>query len=193
MLNRWGREIGEPLSWILGILVSIISIIKIYNLFNIKVYFSGGFLGIIIGFVLHELAHRNTARRYGLSTEFIAYTPGLILTFLSGFIPGIILLVPGYVKTTVYRYVPKLEKALFYSVAAGPATNIGLSAATRLLASIVGGHSLHAFLVDFSTINAWMAFFNLLPVPPLDGSKIISLNKPIWAVMIVASLLLFVF
>jgi Zn-dependent protease len=33
-------------------------------------------------------------------------------------------------------------------------------------------------------ISFFMAFFNLLPLPPLDGSKVIAWSLPAWAVSI---------
>ncbi|MCD6434530.1 MAG: site-2 protease family protein, partial [Candidatus Diapherotrites archaeon] len=33
-------------------------------------------------------------------------------------------------------------------------------------------------------INFFLAFFNLLPVPPLDGSKVIVWNKFVWLITI---------
>ena len=39
-------------------------------------------------------------------------------------------------------------------------------------------------------INSFLALFNLLPIPPLDGSKVISWNLPIWLISIVISGLL---
>ncbi|MEM3983774.1 MAG: hypothetical protein QW630_04545 [Sulfolobales archaeon] len=36
-------------------------------------------------------------------------------------------------------------------------------------------------------INAWIAFFNLLPLPPLDGSKIFRRSLIEWLVIFVTS------
>ncbi|MEB3844957.1 MAG: M50 family metallopeptidase [Desulfurococcales archaeon] len=184
------QEIGEPVSWVLGVLVSLFSIIKIYNIFNINAYISGSSIGLIVGLVLHELAHRYVSRRNGLYAEFVAYKPGLLLTALSGFIPNIILITPGYVKTTIYSYVPGLEKAITRSVAAGPATNLILSLLGYLAAHVAGSTETHIFLADFASINAWVAFFNLLPIPPLDGSKLFRYNKMLWGALIILSLIL---
>jgi Zn-dependent protease len=35
-------------------------------------------------------------------------------------------------------------------------------------------------------INAFLGVFNMLPIPPLDGSKVLAWNVGIWAVTIVA-------
>ncbi|MDO5826532.1 MAG: site-2 protease family protein, partial [Methanosphaera sp.] len=40
--------------------------------------------------------------------------------------------------------------------------------------------------VGFS-VNSFLALFNLLPIPPLDGSKVIRWNLPLWLITIVIS------
>ncbi|WP_211259700.1 site-2 protease family protein, partial [Thermococcus celericrescens] len=42
-----------------------------------------------------------------------------------------------------------------------------------------------------ATVNLWLAFFNLLPFPPLDGSKVVRWNAGYWAVSIGVAYLLF--
>jgi Zn-dependent protease len=42
----------------------------------------------------------------------------------------------------------------------------------------------------FAYINAWLAFFNLLPIPPLDGSKMIRTNPALWLPVIAVAALL---
>jgi Zn-dependent protease len=32
-------------------------------------------------------------------------------------------------------------------------------------------------------VNLWLAAFNLIPVPPLDGSKVFAWSKLIWAII----------
>jgi Zn-dependent protease len=63
--------------------------------------------------------------------------------------------------------------------AAGPATNIVLAlvaaAVFRLLALLsLPGSSIVMYMVAFFTlINLVLAFFNLIPIPPLDGSRVV--------------------
>ena len=38
--------------------------------------------------------------------------------------------------------------------------------------------------VSAAMINFFLALFNLLPIPPLDGSKVFTWNIPIWVVTI---------
>lgn len=55
--------------------------------------------------------------------------------------------------------------ALLYNVAAIVATNVSLSTGVWELISI--------FFIYFISINISLAVFNLIPIPPLDGSKIL--------------------
>jgi Zn-dependent protease len=59
---------------------------------------------------------------------------------------------------------------------AGPAMNILLAAAAvglTWVARWTGSSMMHEFCGDFAVLNLYLAFFNLLPVPPLDGSQIL--------------------
>ncbi len=182
-----GREIREPYSWILGLLAITFSIGKIQGVLDPKFYISSTFIGIILGFVVHELAHRTVGANYGFKTEFVAFTPGLLITFLTGFIPGIAILTPGYVKTTIYSYNFD-RKAFINSVAAGPESNIAISIISLILYYIIH----QPILIGIAQINAWIAFFNLIPVPPLDGSKIMRGAFNRWIIDFAASLLLLI-
>ncbi len=189
-----GAEIREPASWLLGVAAAVVSVAKVWNLHRIEVL-APILAAVLVGFVSHELAHRTVARRYGLYAEFIAYTPSLAITFLSGFIPGLVILAPGYVAvyTGYYSYHPRVRDAYARSVAAGPATNIAISLASLALLELARpGPRAAVYLAYMADINAWMALFNLLPVPPLDGSKIFRWNTMLWAIMMAASIALMV-
>lgn len=50
-------------------------------------------------------------------------------------------------------------------------------------------HPLVFVFLMLANLNAFLAFFNLLPIPPLDGSKILAWNAPVYiAAMAVAAL-----
>jgi Zn-dependent protease len=147
---------------------------------------------ISAGFISHELAHRYTARSFGCFAEYRAWPLGLLLALLFsplGFVfaaPGAVMIRP---RADLWGREVWLERREYGLISlAGPLANISLAAALLLLhlrfpsaiSSIGGG------------INAWLAFFNLLPIPPLDGSKVFSWSKAIWAgAILVAAALLF--
>ena len=75
------------------------------------------------------------------------------------------------------------QQALLVSLA-GPATNIALAI---LAAGVLRAHLVHTNLAvrivfDAGFVNVVLAAFNLLPIPPLDGSAVIErFLPPSWA------------
>ena len=71
------------------------------------------------------------------------------------------------------------RKGMMLVGASGPATNFALSVAFAIVFRVVraagvmeGGMA--AGLVGAVMVNAILAFFNLIPIPPLDGSRIVA-------------------
>jgi Zn-dependent protease len=69
---------------------------------------------------------------------------------------------------------------------AGPVSNIGLALVSGTLLRIVGTEagqglffSLQLILSTLTIINLYLAFFNLIPLPPLDGSGVLSALLPV--------------
>lgn len=174
---------NEVVSWIIGLIAVIIAWMGI-NIFyprNWGSWETWSLIGIVSAFLIHELAHRLIAAKGGFRSRFVISPPWLLVTIISGFLP-IKIIAPGYVEVGAFSPVTPLSfKWLLYSVAGGPASNIVLAIITLPLAKIVPG------LLAVSTINAYVAFFNLLPIPPLDGSKIFSTTKSLWALLFIIS------
>ncbi|MGB9757203.1 MAG: site-2 protease family protein [Candidatus Bipolaricaulaceae bacterium] len=66
---------------------------------------------------------------------------------------------------------------------AGPAVNIALAGFTAAVARLlylagVRSASVYMFLALFTVISLLIAFFNLVPIPPLDGSRILTYFLP---------------
>ena len=146
-----------------------------------------------VAFLLHELAHKFIAQKYGYWAEFRRFSFGLILAvFLSFF--GFIFAAPGAV---MIAGLASKEQNGKISVA-GPLTNIILAGLFLLLGTFLAAFELFTPLlqsiVGFGTmINAWLALFNMIPIPPLDGSKVISWSFPAWIGIVgVAVLILFI-
>ena len=143
-------------------------------------------LVLIIAFTVHELAHALTADYLGDPTPRrmgrITLNPlkhldpfGTILLIVAGF---------GWAKPVMVnpmnmRGNPRTSMAIV--AAAGPLSNLILATIGAMfvrfglvsLAATGSALSPAFLLAEFIWINLILAFFNLIPIPPLDGSKIL--------------------
>lgn len=62
--------------------------------------------------------------------------------------------------------------------AAGPLSNLGLAIISALLLHVDTGGFLGEALLTFTTINIALFVFNLVPIPPLDGSRVLYAIAP---------------
>jgi len=143
------------------------------------------------GFVLHELSHKFTAQRYGYWAEFRVWPLGLLLALVTSFI-GFIFAAPG----ATYISGMNISQAENGKISlAGPLTNIAVAVA--FLPLVLFGVNPNSFWVQLGSegvsINIFLALFNMLPVPPLDGSKVFSWSKARWALVFVPLAVLFVY
>ena len=128
------------------------------------------FLLVGLAFILHELAHKFVAQLLGISAVFRTYGLGLLLAVATSFL-GLLFAAPGAVEIGAVR-----RKAHLLAIAAaGPITNILIA----MLASLWNS----PLAAPLFTLNVWVALFNLLPIPPLDGYKIFYTNNKIWALL----------
>lgn len=144
---------------------------------------------VIIASTFHEFAHAWTAYQLGDPT---AKSQGrLTLDPFKHIDPiGALMLIIfrfGWSKpvpVNPYNFErPVLDNALVAS--AGPISNIlmiiAVAIPTRLLQLVVNPDVFSAlllFIIPFIRINAILALFNLIPIPPLDGSRIIKVILP---------------
>jgi Zn-dependent protease len=143
-------------------------------------------LGLAIAIILHEVAHGYVALQLGDPTAKYAgrltlnpikhvdlWGTILIPLFLiisgAGFLFGWAKPVPvNYFNLRYGRYGPLLVAL------AGPATNLVLVIVCGLLARVSPvGTSLPFLFLTIALVNAVLMLFNLIPIPPLDGSKVL--------------------
>lgn len=126
-----------------------------------------------VGFLLHELAHKIVAQRFGQVAHFRADYGMLLLAVASAF-AGFLFAAPG----AVYHRGMITERQNGLIALAGPVTNLALAVAFAPLAFFSGGFlgAVGAFGVG---INLLLAGFNMLPFGPLDGRKVLS-----WSVVV---------
>lgn len=153
------------------------------------------------GFILHELAHKYTARRFGHWAEFRLSPQGLMFTFLFAALslgqvifaaPGATLIVPA---GAIFGYGLSRRESGIIS-AAGPITNLVLALVFYILgifSYIIPQDFLNFYLLLTSYgifINIWLAAFNLIPLWVLDGKKIFDWDMRIWLLLAIPSWLL---
>jgi Zn-dependent protease len=146
---------------------------------------------MVASFLTHELAHKVIAQQRGLWAEFRLTTWGALLTFASIFLP-FRMIAPGAMM--IGGTLSKKDDLLKISIA-GPITNLAYAAAfvgcAFALFPFSYGYSMLMFFAAY--INAFMALFNLVPFGVLDGYKIFSVNKKLWALAFVPSVVLTIF
>lgn len=157
-------------------------------------------LAVIIGIVVHESAHAMVAYLLGDKTArsrgrvslnplnhidpFGTVILPLLLIVAGGPVFAFAKPVPVYLGNLKH---PKRDEVLVSL--AGPASNILLACLGALALRAIGGDGallqtiyridpssqILQFLVTFMSVNLSLAFFNLIPLPPLDGSSILVL------------------
>lgn len=140
-----------------------------------------------VGFIFHELAHKVAANFFGAAAEFRMWAQGLVLMFFVSLM-GVLFAAPG----AVYIYSPYITRRQNGLISlAGPATNMALTGVFLALYLIrplpiqtLEG-AVDAWLFG-AMINTILGFFNMLPMFPLDGSKIVRWNFFVWAAVMAA-------
>lgn len=137
---------------------------------------------VLLSFLLHELGHKFVAQNHGMRSGFRMWPAGLLITLVTSLF-GFLFAAPGAVVINGY---PDKRTNGHISIA-GPIVNIVLCAV-----GIGGCIALNytpwvLFFTMLASLNAFLAFFNLLPIPPLDGSKVAGWNIGVYvAVLAVA-------
>lgn len=139
-------------------------------------------VAVILAITLHEMAHGYTS--YWLGDDTAKSLGRLSLNPLKhvDWIGAFCLLVFGFgwakpVPIDYSRY-KNGKTGIFMVAVAGPLTNIILAivACGLLIAAPVG--VLQDFLYMFIMVNIGLGAFNLIPIPPLDGSKMLAVLLP---------------
>lgn len=132
--------------------------------------------GLVVGLTVHEAAHAITSKWLGDDTAErmgrVSLNPlkhlsllGTVALFVLGF---------GWGKPVVVN-INNFEKPKLYyllSSLAGPASNVVLCVLALGILYLRPGSIVEFVCMSIFFINAILAVINLLPVPPLDGSKI---------------------
>lgn len=149
------------------------------------------FLILIFSIILHEVAHGYAAEKLGDPTARYAgrltLNPIVHIDMLGSIIlPLISILSPGgfifgWAKPVPYNpynltRAPKWGEAIV--AGAGPATNFALALLFALFVRFSPDETFAAVCFMGVASNLWLGFLNLIPVPPLDGSKVVEALLP---------------
>ena len=139
-------------------------------------------IAVILAITLHEMAHGyvsywlgdNTAKSLGrLSINPLKHIDwiGAFCLLVFGF---------GWAKPVPidYRKYKNGKAGIFMVSLAGPLTNILLAVLACGFMIIAPIEILQDFFYMFSVVNIGLGAFNLIPIPPLDGSKMLAVLLP---------------
>ena len=141
-------------------------------------------LAVLVCLTVHETCHGLAALVMGDPTakrmKRLSFNPlhhidwlGLLSMFLCGF---------GWAKPVPVdmRYFKRPRLGMAVTALAGPVSNflmalLAVFAATSMTGMEAAGFSLwlFRFLLDLAVLSIGLGLFNLLPIPPLDGSKVL--------------------
>ena len=147
------------------------STVPIFDIFNFIVVL----VTVGLGCILHELAHKFVAIKSGAYAQYQAWTLGLVLTIVTAVMFGFVFAAPGAVY--IYGHVTRETNGKISL--AGPGTNLIL--AMIFIAAALAMPSIRDIALIGAYVNTFLGAFNMIPIPPLDGSKVLALNPLAWA------------
>lgn len=152
-------------------------------------YLLEALVGMVTAFLLHELSHRHLARNYGGTAYFRMWPFGIILALITSVI-GFIFAAPGAVNISGIYNREQIGKIAI----AGPMTNMLMGFLFLGIAIISAPGSILQDVTYFSAIiNFWFSLFNMIPFPPLDGSKVIAWNISYYGIFVAVALVMNVY
>lgn len=145
---------------------------------------------LLVSIIIHELSHGYAALKNGDPTP--KYTGRLTLNPVAHFdligsfvLPFLLLLLRSPILIGKAKPVPinpyyfrNYKKGMITVALAGPLSNIMIGFLFSFLYKLFYLFSFSDIFKYISQINFMLAFFNLIPIPPLDGSRILTVLLP---------------
>ena len=199
MFSFTGKEIRDLVISFIVIALGFTILYSNGDYSNVTLIFPVVMIGVGAGFIFHELGHKFVAMHYGYYAEYELWPLGLLVALVSSFF-GFIFAAPGAVVIFSNGMEEKTNGIISI---AGPIVNIILGLIFFLILGSLGsfgdfiytemGAIVYLICMLGTRINFFLAAFNLLPIPPLDGSKVMSWSVPIWLVTFAIAALLVLF
>ncbi len=196
MFRFTGKEIRDLIISFIVIALGFTILYSNGDYSHVTLIFPVVMIGVGAGFIFHELGHKFVAMHYGYYAEYELWPTGLLIALVSSFF-GFIFAAPG----AVVIYSNGMEKKTNGLISiAGPIVNIVLGLIFFLILGSLGdfiytetGAIVYLICVLGTRINFFLAAFNLLPIPPLDGSKVMSWSVPVWLITFAIAAILVLF
>lgn len=183
---------------IFDLAVSVVAITLIFSYPRLE-NFTTYLIIIFVSFVLHELAHKFAAQKFGAVAVYKMWVQGILLGLLTMFLP-FRFVAPGAVEIYQYKFAKWKKRRFGFGnrgagkltldemgviAVVGPLVNLVIAAVASLFPS--------PFFNQLAFLNSFLAFFNILPMRPLDGSKILEWRPWVWFFLQVLSIALLAF
>ncbi len=194
MVSFTAREVRDIVISMLVIAVIFAYLLSGGNLNNFIALIPALLVAVGLGFVLHELAHKFVAVRYGFYAEFRMWMEGLIFALVTAFIFKFVFVAPG----AVYIHGENISREQNGKISiAGPLVNIILALLFLSLTPFInhnptdiGGFIFANIVVYGFIINSILAAFNLIPLGIFDGAKVLKWNPILWGITITVAIIL---
>jgi Zn-dependent protease len=134
------------------------------------------FVSTATAFFLHEMAHKFVAQHYGCWAEFRYSQQGLFIALALAAFAGFLFAAPGAVY--IAGRIDKRQNGII-SIA-GPLTNVMVAVSAMPILFIYEGTIVAGGFFTVIYFNALLAIFNMIPVMPLDGAKVLKWNPAIY-------------
>lgn len=156
-----------------------------------------GLIPMILSLSVHEWAHAWTANRLGDDTAErmgrLTLNPVAHIDPFGTVILPILLVMsnapafgwarPVPIDPSRFRRGVSMARGMAITASAGPVSNLILATASTVVLGVllrfgVAGVGARSLLIEAIILNVVLALFNLIPVPPLDGSRVVAWLLP---------------
>lgn len=156
-----------------------------------------GLIPVILSLSIHEYAHAWSASRLGddtaarmgrLTLNPVAHidpfgTVILPLLLVISNLPAFGWAKPVPIDPSRFRQDVSMSRGMAITASAGPLSNLALAIGGTLILGLtirfeLGVATIAPFLLQVIALNVMLALFNLIPIPPLDGSRVVAWLMP---------------
>jgi len=151
---------------------------------------------VTVSMFLRMFFHKLMASRLGCTATFKLWLTGLVIGLVSLFLKlafGVIFLAIGFVEIVPYkfgRWGIKLIRMTSRDYAHIALAGVGVNLLLMLFFGIL--YTTYPSIIIFQMIsktNGLLAFFSLLPIPPLEGSHVLRASIWNWVILIIFNIL----